>query len=72
MYQVSAQGADEHMINVHYYYYDAADEGRQSLKTKFMCKLSLTNLGHLTMIKLSHKQMYISKLFSYKINTQGS
>ena len=71
MYHVSAQGADEHMINVHYYY-DAADEGRQSLKTKFMCKLSLTNLGHLTMIKLSHKQMYISKLFSYKINTQGS
>ena len=22
MYHVSAQGVDEHMINVHYYYYD--------------------------------------------------
>ena len=25
MYHVSAQGVDERMINVHYYYYSAAD-----------------------------------------------
>ena len=26
MYHVSAQGVDEHMINVHYYYYERVSE----------------------------------------------
>ena len=28
MYHVSAQGADERMINVHYYYYFPAEDGK--------------------------------------------
>ena len=41
MYHVSAQGVDEHMINVHYYYYDDDGDDGVRMHATGVCSLSL-------------------------------
>ena len=39
MYHVSAQGVDEHMINVHYYYYDTWQNFSEAEFHIFLCTM---------------------------------
>ena len=44
MYHVSAQGVDEHMINVHYYYYHSVARLLPPfVNTEFVCDMPFVN-----------------------------
>ena len=52
MYHVSAQGIDEHMINIHYCYY-----------YYYLIKLSFKPLAEVTVLKMSTTLVWIVVLF---------